>query len=72
MVGPLYKCMYIKNNFMQYLERRIAEKGYRTIYIETASVLKEACKLYTSAGYIPVGGVETERCDQRLYKHMPS
>ena len=53
---------------MQYLERRIVEKGYSTIYIETASVLKEAVKLYTSAGYIPVKGVETNRCDQRLYK----
>ena len=57
---------------MQYLERRIAERGYRTIYIETASVLKEACKLYKSAGYIPVEGVETERCDQRLYKNISS
>lgn len=57
---------------LQYLERRIAEKGYRTIYIETASVLKEACKLYTSAGYIPVEGVETQRCDQRLYKNILS
>jgi putative acetyltransferase len=60
----------MKKIFMQYLERRIAEKGYKTVYIETASVLKEACKLYSSAGYIPVKGVETQRCDQRLYKNI--
>lgn len=57
---------------MQQLERRIAKKGYSTVYVETASVLSEACKLYTSAGYQPIEGVETERCDQRLYKSLTS
>ncbi len=52
----------------QALERRIKEQGYHKIYIETATVLTEACRLYDSAGYQPVGGVETERCDQRRYK----
>ncbi len=46
------------------------EKGYGRVYIETASVLSEACRLYNSAGYLPVEGVETLRCDQRLYKDM--
>ena len=54
--------------FLQALERRIKERGYHKIYLETATVLAEACKLYDSAGYLPVCGVETERCDQRRYK----
>ncbi|MGG6297587.1 GNAT family N-acetyltransferase [Leptolyngbya sp. AN02str] len=48
------------------LEQAIAAKGYRQIWIETASVLKEAVKLYESSGYEPSMGVETERCD-RVY-----
>ena len=57
-------------NCMQKLEARIAERGYSRIYLETASALFEACKLYQSAGYLPVGGVETARCDKRLYKDI--
>ena len=38
--------------------------------VETASVLKEACQLYTSAGYRPVEGVETQRCDIKLFKFL--
>ena len=56
----------------QKLESRKKKKGYHKIYLETASVLAEACKLYDSAGYQPVGGVETARCDQRRYKIIAS
>lgn len=57
-------------SFSQQLEETIAIKGYRRIIIETASVLHEACRMYESAGYLPVEGVETERCDCRLYKNL--
>lgn len=45
------------------LERAIASGNYREIWLETASVLAEAVKLYESSGYRPATGIETERCD---------
>ena len=48
------------------LEAAIANQGFAQIWIETASVLKEAIKLYESQGYQPSSGVETARCD-RVY-----
>ncbi|ABW27952.1 GNAT family N-acetyltransferase [Acaryochloris marina] len=48
---------------LQRLEQEIAAQGFREIWIETASVLKEAVKLYESSGYLPATGIETERCD---------
>ncbi len=52
------------------LEQQIAEKGFSQIWIETASVLKEAVQLYESNGYQPGTGVETERCDRVYFKHL--
>ena len=53
------------------LERAIAIKDYQEIWIETASILKEAVELYRRNGYEPAEGVETARCDlvylKRLY-----
>lgn len=51
---------------LQALEKTIAAQGYREVWIETASVLKEAVQLYESSGYQPTTGVETARCD-RVY-----
>lgn len=51
---------------LQELEKAIATKGFQQIWIETASVLVEAIKLYESSGYQPATGVETARCD-RIY-----
>ncbi|MBD2461518.1 GNAT family N-acetyltransferase [Oscillatoria sp. FACHB-1407] len=51
---------------LQALEEAIATRHFRQIWIETASVLKEATKLYESSGYQPSSGVETARCD-RIY-----
>ncbi len=51
---------------LQALERSILEQGFEQIWLETASVLKEAVKLYESSGYQPSAGVETARCD-RVY-----
>lgn len=48
---------------LQRLEQEIAAQGFREVWIETASVLKEAVKLYESSGYLPATGIETERCD---------
>ena len=53
---------------LQALESRIMERGYHTIYVETVTVFVEACKLYESAGYFQVGGVQHEVADQRLCK----
>jgi putative acetyltransferase len=49
------------------LERMIAiakQKGYRRIYLETASRLKEAVHLYESVGFRPFEEKHTPRCDQ--------
>jgi putative acetyltransferase len=43
-----------------------ASRGFQQIWIETASVLTEAVKLYESNGYQRATGVETARCD-RVY-----
>ncbi|MBM0743363.1 GNAT family N-acetyltransferase [Phormidium sp. CLA17] len=51
---------------LQQLEAAIAARGFEKIWIETASVLQEAVKLYESSGYEPTTGVETARCD-RVY-----
>jgi putative acetyltransferase len=52
------------------LERSIAAQGYREIWIETASVLKEAVQLYENSGYQPATGVETMRCDRVYVKSI--
>jgi putative acetyltransferase len=51
---------------LQQLEQAIAAKDFQQIWIETASILVEAIKLYKSSGYQPATGVETARCD-RIY-----
>jgi putative acetyltransferase len=49
------------------LERSIFSRGYRQIWVETASVLTEAVLMYEKSGYLPATGVETSRCD-RIYQ----
>ncbi|WP_204101861.1 MULTISPECIES: GNAT family N-acetyltransferase [Spirulina sp. CCY15215] len=51
---------------LQQLEMAIAARGFQEIWLETATILKEAVKLYESYGYQISTGVETQRCD-RLY-----
>jgi putative acetyltransferase len=48
------------------LEDTIAARNFEQIWVETASVLAEAVRLYESSDYQPAAGVETERCD-RVY-----
>lgn len=55
---------------LQQLEKVIAHKGYQEIWIETASVLKEAVQLYENHGYQSTTGVETKRCDRVYVKRL--
>lgn len=57
---------------LQQLESAIAARGFTHIWIETASVLKEAVLLYESSGYQPATGVETRRCDRVYVKYLVS
>ncbi|MEM6612005.1 MAG: GNAT family N-acetyltransferase [Cyanobacteria bacterium P01_C01_bin.72] len=52
------------------LEKAIATKDYQEIWIETASILKEAVELYRRNGYEPAEGVETARCDLVYLKRL--
>lgn len=52
------------------LEQAIATKNFAQIWIETASVLQEAVKLYESNGYQPSTGIETARCDRVYTKQL--
>jgi putative acetyltransferase len=52
------------------LETAISARHYQQIWIETASVLTEAVKLYERNGYIPASGVETARCDLVYMKQL--
>jgi putative acetyltransferase len=54
------------------LEATIRDRGYQEIWIETASVLKEAVILYERSGYQPTTGVETLRCDRIYFKQLSS
>ncbi len=55
---------------LQQLETAIALRGFEQIWIETASILVEAVKLYESNGYLPTTGVETSRCDLVYVKYL--
>lgn len=52
------------------LEIAIAEAGWQQIYLETATALKEAVRLYESCGYQATTGVETARCDRIYVKFL--
>ncbi len=55
---------------LQALETAIQQRGFHEIWIETASVLKEAVQLYEKSGYHPATGVETARCDRVYVKRL--
>ncbi|BAZ70287.1 MAG: GNAT family N-acetyltransferase [Pelatocladus maniniholoensis HA4357-MV3] len=63
---PIARGIGLGKYLLQELERAIAKRGFQQIWIETASVLAEAVKLYESNGYKAARGVETTRCD-RVY-----
>ncbi|MBW4517046.1 MAG: GNAT family N-acetyltransferase [Timaviella obliquedivisa GSE-PSE-MK23-08B] len=55
---------------LQALEAAIALQGYTQIWIQTASVLKEAVQLYERNGYEPSTGIDTDRCDRIYVKSL--
>lgn len=55
---------------LKQLEKAIAVKHYQEIWIETATSLKEAVRLYERNGYQPSSGVETARCDLVYLKRL--
>ena len=57
---------------LQQLEQAIAARGFEQVWIETASVLQLATKLYESQGYCLTIGVETRRCDRVYVKQLKS
>jgi putative acetyltransferase len=55
---------------LQQLETAIASRGFQQIWVETASILKEAVQLYERSGYQLATGVETTRCDRIYLKYL--
>jgi putative acetyltransferase len=67
---PEFRGLGLGKYLLQQLELAIEKRGFKQIWIETASVLKEAVKLYENNGYIPATGVETKRCDRVYVKYL--
>jgi putative acetyltransferase len=67
---PIARGVGLGRYLLQELENAIASHGFQLIWIETASVLKEAVKLYENSGYQPATGVETARCDRVYLKSL--
>ena len=55
---------------LKQLEVAIAVKDYQEIWIETATRLKEAVRLYERNDYQPASGIETARCDLVYVKKL--
>ena len=55
---------------LKQLERAIAVKQYQEIWLETATILKDAVRLYERNGYQTASGVETARCDLVYLKQL--
>ena len=67
---PSIRGIGLGKHLLLQLETAIAARGFQQIWIETASVLVEAVKLYESNGYKPATGVETPRCDRVYVKYL--
>ncbi|MTJ15956.1 MULTISPECIES: GNAT family N-acetyltransferase [unclassified Dolichospermum] len=67
---PKVRGLGLGKYLLQQLETAIALRGFKQIWIETASILAEAVKLYESNGYLPTTGVETSRCDLVYVKYL--
>jgi hypothetical protein len=44
--------------------KKLKERGYSHMYLETAAALKQAVKLYKSFGFRPVDLTQSKCCDQ--------
>lgn len=74
-IRKMYLCREVRGQglgrfLLGELEAEIARRGFSKIWIETATVLKEAVQLYERYGYQPSTGVETSRCDRVYVKHL--
>lgn len=49
---------------------KAGELGFKKIYLETASVLKVAIKLYEKFGFQPVVDLHSPRCDRAYYMNI--
>jgi putative acetyltransferase len=67
---PVARKKGLGRHLLQQLEQAIAERGFHQIWVETASVLQAAVKLYESNGYQPAVGVATARCDRVYVKRF--
>ena len=67
---PAHRGQGLGKYLLAELEKSITAKGYQQIWIETASVLKEAVGLYEKYGYQSAEGVETQRCDRVYVKNF--
>jgi putative acetyltransferase len=63
---PTARGQGLGKHLLMELEKSIVSHGYREIWIETASILAVAVKLYEANGYQLAMGVATSRCD-RVY-----
>ena len=69
---PAVRNQGLGRHLLQQLEQAIAARGFEQVWIETASVLQLATKLYESQGYCLTIGVETRRCDRVYVKQLKS
>ncbi|MGB3200682.1 MAG: GNAT family N-acetyltransferase [Nodosilinea sp.] len=67
---PAARGQGLGRHLLSTMEAAIQNRGFDQIWLETASVLKEAVGLYESSGYEPASGVETARCDRVYYKKL--
>ncbi len=67
---PSARAQGLGRHLLRELERSIQAHGYQTIWIETASILKQAVQLYEQNGYQPATGIETPRCDRVYLKRL--
>jgi putative acetyltransferase len=67
---PIARGQGLGRHLLAELEQVIITNGYREIWIETASILETAVRLYEQNGYQPATGVETSRCDRVYVKSI--
>lgn len=67
---PMARGQGLGRYLLKTLEAAICQRGFDEIWLETASVLKQAVGLYEASGYEPASGVETARCDRVYRKHL--
>jgi putative acetyltransferase len=61
---PEIRGLGLGKELLQKMLQKAKDLGYLRVYLETASVLKQAVHLYEQAGFRPVAEKHTPRCDQ--------